>query len=378
MLVNIHHDTPREHARLLVAGAVFLTVIALLIALSIAIYGKVFTDVTKIRVHADRAGLQLAKYGDVRVHGALVGDVREIESDGEQAIITLALRPEAARTIPKDITVEILPTTLFGQKFVQLVPPERASGAAALQDGDVIPADRVRTNLEIQTLLADLFPLLRAVRPADLNATLYALAHALTGQGDKLGQTLEDLDAYLIEMNQHLPQLKRDMRALATVARTYELAAPDLIRLLRNATVSARTLTQKKAEFGELIKAMTGLSVSTRHVLSENEQGLIDQGRYGVPLLSLLDTYSPQLTCMLVGIELQQPNNREVFKDGIIRQTLELGAPQRQAYTAADRPVYGEVGHGPWCLGLPAGYQMPAPYLPLEDGTTYDEPGGGL
>ena len=33
MLVNIHHDTRREHTRLLVAGVVFLTTIALLIAL---------------------------------------------------------------------------------------------------------------------------------------------------------------------------------------------------------------------------------------------------------------------------------------------------------------------------------------------------------
>ena len=42
MLVNIHHDSRREHNRLLVAGVVFLTVIALLIGLSIAVYQKTF------------------------------------------------------------------------------------------------------------------------------------------------------------------------------------------------------------------------------------------------------------------------------------------------------------------------------------------------
>ncbi len=39
----------------------FLTAMALLVALSIAIYQKKFTDVTTIRVQADRAGLQLAE-----------------------------------------------------------------------------------------------------------------------------------------------------------------------------------------------------------------------------------------------------------------------------------------------------------------------------
>lgn len=378
MLANIRHDSRAEHVRLLVAGVAYVTAMALLVALSIAIYQKKFTDVTTIRVQADRAGLQLAKFGDVRMHGALIGDVRTIEQDGEQAVITIALQPDAAKTIPDNVSVEILPTTLFGQKYVSLVPPTSGASTTMLKDNAVIPASRVRTNVEIQTILANLFPLLRAVKPADLNATLYALSHALTGKGDDLGQTLEELDAYLIEINDHLPQLRTDMRLLAEVAETYELAAPDLLRLLRNATVSARTLVQKKAEFGQTLRAVTGLSVSTRNTLSANEQALITQGAYGVPLLSLLDTYSPELPCMLDGIVRQKANTQNVFQDDIIHQTLELGAPQREAYTAADAPVYGEVGHGPWCLGLPANYQLPADFLPLKDGTTDDEPGGGL
>jgi len=378
VLVNIHHDSRAEHLRLLVAGVGYLTAMALLIALSISIYQKKFTDVTTIRVQADRAGLQLARFGDVRMHGALVGDVRTIEQDGEQAVITLALQPEAAGTIPDNVAVEILPTTLFGQKYVSLVPPTTNVSTTMLTDDTVIPASRVRTNVEIQTILAELFPLLRAVRPADLNATLYALSHALTGKGDDLGETLEELDAYLIEINEHLPQLRTDLRLLADVAETYELAAPDLLRLLRNTTVSARTLVQKKAELGQTLRAVTGLSVSTRNTLSANERALTEQGRYGVPLLSLLDAYSPQLPCMLDGIVRQRADTRNVFQDGLIHQTLELGAPQRKAYTAADAPVYGEVGHGPWCLGLPASYQKPAGFLPLKDGSTDDEPGGGL
>ena len=62
MLVNIHHDSRREHNRLLVAGVAFLTVMALLVALSIAIYQKAFDSSTMITIKADRAGLQLAKF----------------------------------------------------------------------------------------------------------------------------------------------------------------------------------------------------------------------------------------------------------------------------------------------------------------------------
>ena len=91
MLVNVYHDSPREHRRLLVAGVAFLTVIALLIALSIAIYNKTFARVTTITIEADRAGLQLAKFGDVRVNGALVGQVRTVAQSGDHAEIKVAL-----------------------------------------------------------------------------------------------------------------------------------------------------------------------------------------------------------------------------------------------------------------------------------------------
>ena len=104
MLVNIHHDNAREHHRLLVAGIAFVVSIALLIWLSIAIYNKEFERVTMVTVKADRAGLQLAKFGDVRVNGALVGQVREVTQDGEQAEIHIALQPSVLRgTVVVDV-----------------------------------------------------------------------------------------------------------------------------------------------------------------------------------------------------------------------------------------------------------------------------------
>ena len=378
MLVNVFHDSPSEHRRLQIAGVALILSMALLVYLSIAIYNKKFTDSTDITVRADSAGLQLAKFGDVRLHGALVGRVSRIDSDGRQALITVSLNPDAAQAIPADVGVRILPTTLFGQNFLQLVPPDPGTSAGPLRDGSVIPASRVETNVDLQAILADLFPLLRSVNPPDLNATLYALAHALQGKGDQLGDTLVSLEDYLGTINAELPTLRKDLRLLSDVSQAYDLAAPDLIKVLRNATVTARTVTQKKGDLARSLSSLTGLANVTRVTLSENERRLIAQTRSGRPLLALLDTYSPEIPCLLIGLDRQVPNSQAVFADDIIHQTLELGAPQRTAYTAADAPVFGEVGHGPWCLGLPDDYEKPAPFIPLDDGTNKDEPDGGI
>jgi phospholipid/cholesterol/gamma-HCH transport system substrate-binding protein len=378
MLANIFDDSPREHRRLAVAGIAFIVSIALLIGLSIAVYNKAFTSKTTVTVMADRAGLQLAKFGDVRLHGALVGHVDKIGSNGQKAVITLSLRPDAAKVIPSDVSVQILPTTLFGQNYIEFVPPANETTSATLRNGSVIPANRVTTNVELQSILANLFPLLRSINPADLNSTLYAISHALQGKGKELGDTFAGLDDYLHQINVELPTLKTDLKLLSQVSKTYQLAAPDLIRVLRNATVTARTVTQKQGDLDLALSSLTGLATVTRTTLSENEKQLIAQVRSGKPLLALLDTYSPELPCVLTGLDRQRPNAKNVFNGGVIHQTLELGAPQRTAYTAADAPEYGEVGHGPWCLGLPDNYQKPAPFQPLKDGSDKDEPDGGI
>jgi phospholipid/cholesterol/gamma-HCH transport system substrate-binding protein len=371
MLVNIHHDNPAEHRRLFVAGIGFLTTIALLIALSIAIYQKVFDQVTTVTIYADRAGLQLAKFGDVRVNGALVGQVRSIDQDGKQAVITVALEPEEAERIPDNVDVQILPTTLFGQKFISLIAPDEPSDSP-LQDGDEIPAERVDTNVELNRILSELFPLLRSIQPADLNATLNALATALGGRGEELGTTLDKLDDYLDAIDDHLPTLRKDLVLLAEVSDTYNVAAPDLLGVLDNLTVTGETILDQREALDVFFGDVAGLADTSRAVLAENESNLIRVGELSEPLTRLLAVYSPEFPCLIQGAANYEPRLAKVFRGGMIRQYFVFNAPQYREYDQRDRPVYGEVGHGPWCSGLPNPPEPIGPG-PLRDGTDQDE-----
>ena len=371
--MNIEHDTPAEHRRLLVAGIAYTLGMVLLIGLSVAIYQKAFTPVTMVTVKADRAGLQLARFGDVRLHGVLVGQVRSISQDGKQAQIRLGLRPSAARTIPDNVTVEIRPTTLFGQKYVALIDPAEPS-ASPLHDGSVIPSSRVTTNVELQQVLATLFPLLRSIRPADLNTTLYAIATALQGRGEQLGRTITDLNSYLRSVNAHLPTVEKDLNLLASVSRTYSLAAPDLVRLLSNATVTARTVVEKKPDLIGFVDATTSLAVTGTGILVTNGDAIVTEARLARPLTALLDAYSPEYTCLLQGIDRYTARLGQIFKGNRVRQKMSFDAIQRPAYTTKDLPQYAGTGHGPWCLGLP---NPPVPSAPLNlpDGSDLDAPG---
>ena len=86
--------------RLRLSGVAFLVVIALLVALTVALYQKAFTPVAKVTLKTDRIGNQLAAPADVKLRGLIVGEVRSVSSEGKGATIELALDPSKLRLIP--------------------------------------------------------------------------------------------------------------------------------------------------------------------------------------------------------------------------------------------------------------------------------------
>lgn len=378
-------NDPGEHRKLLVAGIAYLAVIVLLGALSTAIYTKAFKDVTTVTLKADNAGMQLAKYGDVRYNGALVGQIGDIRQSGESAVIELTLEPEYAEALPRDVDASIMPTTLFGRKYVSLDAPAE-KGPTGIPDGMVIPEDRVTTTVELGRVLARLFPLLRTVRPVDLSSTLSALATALNGRGDLIGDTLVELDDYLTDINPHLPTLMEDLRLLGSVADTYDASAPDLLTILANLTVTSRTIVEKRDEISPFLESVTDIGNVSARILEDNEVNAVRAVKLSVPLLRVLAKYSPEYECLLRGIAVYKPILEKTFEGGRVKQFIEFPNPQHRAYDRRDLPAYKDK-RGPRCHGLPNNPPVPWPGLDLRNGTnmdtergrgnSYTPPGGG-
>lgn len=118
--------------RLRLYGLVFIAVLALLLSLAVAVYQQAFTPVVRITLEADSLGNQLDPRADVKLRGLLVGEVRAVRADGEKATLDIALKPEHVAHIPADVHARLLPKTLFGEKYVDLVAP-RGTNARAIR-----------------------------------------------------------------------------------------------------------------------------------------------------------------------------------------------------------------------------------------------------
>ncbi|MFJ4857287.1 MULTISPECIES: MCE family protein [unclassified Streptomyces] len=350
----MNNRTTRNTRRRL-AGVALLLVPVVLIWVSIAVYNKDFTDDATVTVRTGSVGNEMHDNADVKLRGVVIGQVRDISADGEGARLTLAIEPGKLDRIPADVTAQMLPTTLFGERFVALVPPPVPS-ADTLRAGAVIPQDRSSNAIELEEVLDNVLPLLTAVQPEKLSATLNAVSQALRGRGEKLGDTLVRLDAHLAKFNPQLPTLNADIRELVKVSRVYGDAAPDVLDALTDFTTTSGTLADQQAQLADLYGSTNASAQDLTTFLQENKDNLIRLSATGRPTLQLLAKYSDEFPCTLRTVAGFVPAMDKALGKGTgqpgLHVTLKSVKSKGKYVAGKDTPVYDATG-GPHCYSVP-------------------------
>jgi phospholipid/cholesterol/gamma-HCH transport system substrate-binding protein len=339
------------------AGLVFLLVPALLAWLAVAVYDKDFSDEATVTVLTGSVGNEMHPGADVKVRGVVVGRVSAIHADGQGARLTLALDPGQLHRIPAGVTAQMLPTTLFGARFVALVPPADAvADGPTLTASTTIPQDRSSDAVELQQVLDNVMPLLTAVQPQKLAATLNAVATALDGRGTQLGTTLVQLDRYLSKLNPELPVLNDDIKQLVTVSHVYADAAPDIVQALTDFTRTSGTIAEEQAGLSTLYGTATGTAQDVTTYLRQNSPNIIRLAAGSRGTLGLLAKYAPSFPCTLRTLADFVPAMDKALGKGTGQPGLHVDlttVPSRGRYTAGeDTPSYGKSG-GPQCYSVP-------------------------
>lgn len=360
------HSILKRHRAL---GVVFIGMLALALWLVVAIFNQSFKKFDEVTLVAGTAGLQLPDRADVKIRGVIIGQVLSMEAGGERgAVVELGIEPDKMREIPGNVTAAILPKTLFGEKFVDLTVPSDPAGTP-LEAGQTI--EQTDMPVEVERVLNDLYPLLRTIQPAELNYTLNALATALEGRGDTLGETLVTLDAYLRKLNPEVPALMEDIRLLAEVTDVYGDVLPQLAEVLRNTTLTGNTLVEKEQQLTAFLRDLTSFSDTTTEFLNDNGNNIVRLAQVSEPILALLERYSPTSECLLKGLVRQAPRLASTFRGFVFHIDLVVLEQQPRGYTEADRTVYG-ADNGPDCA------QLPNPPIPFGELPNFDDGADGL
>lgn len=334
-------------------GAAALAAPVWLVWLSVAVYHHAFTPTDTITVVTDSAGNNLRVHADVKLRGVVVGQVASVASDGTGARLTLAVSPDKLRLIPADVVVELLPTTLFGERYVAFVPPARPS-PIRLAPNSVVAQDRSHDAVELTQAFDSMLPLLTTVQPDKLASTLSAVSQALSGRGTQLGADLAHLDSYLKQLNPQLPAFDDDLAQLVKVAQAYTAAAPDLLDALSDLTKTSATIADQRANLASTFSSATGAIQDFTAFLKQNSTTIIRLSDDSEPTLKLFAEYSPEFGCTLRTLADFVPKMDRALGKGTNQPGLHVDVhtvPSLGKYVPGrDAPVYKASG-GPRCPG---------------------------
>ncbi len=283
---------------LLVAAAIAAGVYAIVLAFT----GR-FTNVVLVNAQLPVGSNAVTVGAPVEYRNVTVGKIaNEYQATDGSVNVKLDFYPDRIVNVPKGVASQVAPLSIFGNQYIDLVPPGTI-GQGHLEAGDFIPAYTAEPSTSLQGTVSQLYDLLNAIHPADLNAALSAFATALNGEGTKLGQALDAASQYTGKTIQpNLDTIQSDLRLLVPVSNQVAAATPDLLGLLANSETTGATITNQAANLRTLLATGSQATGHLADIFQGAQTDLINLMNQSGPLLSDVTANPNELSLTLSGL----------------------------------------------------------------------------
>jgi len=287
-----------ERNRNMISGAVGLIIVISLVTIGIKASFGAFDGGYELRGTFAAAGQGLLSGSDVKIRGVNVGEVSNIRLVDNRALIRL--RIEDGTQIPERAQAVIRPKTLFGEKFVDILPGDDELSGPYLDDGDEI-VDTLG-GFELEQVLTDAYPVLEAVNPAELAVVLDELATAGRGLGPNINRSIVN-SATLAELGaSNDAEFRQFTSDLALLAEELDIIAPDLVAGARDLNVALPTLNTRSDRLDEALTQTARLATDVADLLEANESFTTSALTDGSRALQTIFDRRSQIQPLLLGI----------------------------------------------------------------------------
>lgn len=344
LLRSRHRDPTRRD--LAIQGLALLGVMILLCGLLALKLRGGFSGSVPVTAELTTAGGALRTGVDVKMRGMVVGKVSAIDGDAREVELTLQIDKEHVEQIPSGVRARVLPASVFGTSYVDLVLPRGADPGDHLRADDVILQDTSQGTLELQTALDSIDALVDALGPAELATALHTLSTVLDGRGDDIGVAIDTLHRYATRFAPMIPRLRGDLRLLAVNLDAVARNAPELLSATDDALVALDNLVERRRELGALLDGGLTLVQETDTLLTKHERSYLRALDLSVTLVDGL--YDERAGLRETLLETGEVSARllTVLEDGYARVEGYIFAVGPDDYSRADCPRYGSRSGG--------------------------------
>jgi phospholipid/cholesterol/gamma-HCH transport system substrate-binding protein len=257
------------------AARLLLGVLALALVGGVAGCGTFGGGGKTLTAYFDRT-VGLYESSDVRVLGVRIGQVSEIEPEGDRVRVDMTY--DDKYDLPADAKAVVVAPSIVSDRYVQITPVYL--GGEELESGAVLEEDRTAVPVELDEIYASLDQLNVALGPEGANKDgalsdlLSVGARNLEGNGELLNTTLEDFATFVTTVSEQRDDLFGTVANLADFTST--IASSDQTVRAFNRDL-AEVAAQLEGERENLALAVRELSVALGEVagfVQENREDL--------------------------------------------------------------------------------------------------------
>lgn len=276
----------------------------------------------------------------VQYQGVHVGSVIGIDAGVASSRLTMQLGEDGIAEIPASVVARIVPRTLFGDVFIELVPPENPEIGPRLSDGAEVVFDTSDEAVQLADLYYRAADMLEQLRPEQLSIALDAVSQALEGRGEALGVTIDRMAALTEDLGPLVDTGIAAAPQMAAVAESMSAATDDVITVMQNASELSRIALEHEDGIARLLSGGAALGTQGADLLSANTDNMIAVVRNGAPVVGAFAGNTEGLDATLKNVGIFGEAGARVFSTGRFNITAIADFADPMPYTSADCPRY--------------------------------------
>ncbi|HVL81612.1 MAG TPA: MlaD family protein [Actinomycetota bacterium] len=262
---------------------------------------------TTIHAEFDDVG-DLVTRANVQSRDAVIGTVSSIElreREGEPGwLARVTLTVDEGAPIPEGTTAVVRSTSLLGEKFVDLVPPEDvAPDTPRLPDGAVIPLARTDKAPELEEVFQELGGLLASGALADLGTFVTAQARILEGRSEEVGRVLDGTARVVDSLAGQRQAIAQALDNLRSTAATLAAGTDTTNRFLTTTDQALGVLVEQRGQLESLLLELDRFSAVGSRLLEQHSDEMDRQIKALLQIVpkvhearAVLDQAIPKLT----------------------------------------------------------------------------------
>jgi virulence factor Mce-like protein len=226
--------------------------------------------------------LDLVPQSTVKVNDVSVGKVTGVDLKGYIAEVTIEIPKDIK--LPDNAVAQIRQTSLLGEKFVALSPPQEPS-SGALSSNDVIGLDRTGRNPEVEEVLGALALLLNGGGVGQLKTIASELNNAFEGREPEIRSVLDQIRVFMGQLDRNKETIVAALDNTSRLAVQLRQQDGTIKSALDDIPDALRSVNRQRADLVKMLEALNRLSGVGVRVIQASKESTINSLRDLGPVL---------------------------------------------------------------------------------------------